>query len=64
MGSPLAPFHANVFMPFFERKYMSEIKSIGLKVWLRYANDIFATLNKKNEAIMVLSYLNSRHHSI
>ena len=58
MGSPLAPFLEIVFMSFFERKYLSELKCMGLKVWLRYIDISF---NNRNEGIMGFNYLNSKH---
>ncbi len=47
MGSPLGPLFANVFMSNFERKYMKQIKKLGVNLWLRYVDDVFATLKNK-----------------
>ena len=47
MGSPLGPLFANVFMSDFERKYMDALKSLGVKFWLRYVDDIFATFDNR-----------------
>ena len=40
IGSPLGPLFANVFMSDFERKHMSSLKERGVKLWLRYVDDV------------------------
>jgi hypothetical protein len=64
MGSPLGPLFANVFMSDFERKHMNRLKELGVNIWYRYVDDIFATLNNENQATAVLEYLNGQHKNI
>ena len=65
MGSPLGPLFANIFMADFEKKNIAQLKQLGVNLWYRYVDDIFATLtrnSKKEEEI--LSFLNSFHPNI
>jgi hypothetical protein len=64
MGSPLGPLFANVFMANFEEKHMKDLNELGVNIWLRYVDDIFATLNNMNNENIVLEFLNSRHPNI
>jgi hypothetical protein len=64
MGSPLGPLFANVFMSDFEKKNMKKLKQLGVNIWFRYVDDIFATLSKTNEETAILEYLNSQHPNI
>jgi hypothetical protein len=65
MGSPLGPLFANIFMADFEKKNIAQLKQLGVNLWYRYVDDIFATLtrnSKKEEEI--LSFLNKCHPNI
>ena len=64
MGSPLGPLFANVFMSNFEREHMSELGKLGVKLWSRYVDDVFATLGKKEQAEKILAFLNNQHPNI
>ena len=64
MGSPLGPLFANIFMADFEKKTMQVINKMGLNKWLRYVDDIFATLKYKTTANAILEYLNKQHPNI
>jgi len=64
MGSPLGPLFANVFMSDFERKYMDALKSLGVKFWFRYVDDIFATFDNRREAESALAFLKKQHRNI
>ena len=64
MGSPLGPLFANIFMANFEKVHMNELKNLGINIWLRYVDDIFATLNKPDDVNNILQFLNSRHPNI
>lgn len=64
MGSPLGPLFANAFMSNFERKNMARLRELGIKHWWRYVDDIFATLENKEQAESVLKLLNSQHPNI
>ena len=50
MGSPPGPLFANFFMADFECKHMHTLKELGVKQWLRYVDDVFATLAYKEKA--------------
>lgn len=43
MGSPLAPFLANLFMEDFEEKLLKKFP--GMNFWTRYVDDVFASHN-------------------
>ena len=64
MGSPLGPLFANIFMADFEKKTMQVLNKMGLNKWLRYVDDIFATLKDKTTANAILEYLNKQHPNI
>ncbi len=64
MGSPLGPLFANFFMADFEHKHMTALQDIGINIWLRYVDDVFATLDNKEAAEKALDYLNRQHNNI
>ncbi len=64
MGSPLDPLFANVFMSHFERKHMERMKELGLKTWMRFVDDIHATVGDKRQAIVICMFLNEQHPNI
>ncbi len=64
MGSPLGPLFASFFMSSFERKHMPVLKTMGIIKWLRYVDDIFATMSEKGAAEQALNYLNAQHPNI
>jgi hypothetical protein len=43
---------------------MKKLKQLGVNIWFRYVDDIFATLSKTNEETAILEYLNSQHPNI
>ena len=47
MGSPLAPDLANVFMVFYESKWLNEYNLNKPKFYLGYVDDILAAFDKK-----------------
>ena len=61
MGSPLGPLFANIFMSHIEKNHMSKLRELGVNIWLRYVDDIFATLQNKKQAHAILAFLNSLH---
>ena len=61
MGSPLAPVLANVFMSFYECKWLNEY-SLNI-FYLRYVDDI-AAFEKEQNSLNFLSFLNSKHPNI
>ena len=64
MGSPLGPFFANFFMSDFERKHMSEFKKLGVNLWYRYVDDVFASLKLNANVSTILDYMNGLHPNI
>jgi hypothetical protein len=64
MGSPLGPLFASIFMSDFERKHMESLKNLGLRKWLRYVDDVFASFSNKEQAETVLNHLNVLHNNI
>jgi hypothetical protein len=64
MGSPLGPLFANMFMSHFERKQMERMKELGLKTWMRFVDDINATVGDKGQVIVMCMFLNEQHPNI
>ena len=64
MGSPLGPLFANVFMSDFEKKHMKQLKKLGVNIWLRYVDDVFATLKAGYNEKAILAFLNEQHPNI
>ena len=62
MGSPLAPVLANIFMGFYESKWLNEYNLD--KFYLRYVDDILAAFEKEQESLNILSFLNNKHPKI
>lgn len=64
MGSPLGPLFANIFMDEFEKKHMEDLRSLGVRKWFRYVDDVFAIVTEEEECQRILEYLNTRHPNI
>ena len=47
MGSSLAPVLANIFMRFYESKWLNEYNFNKPKFYLRYVDDILAPFDKE-----------------
>ena len=63
MGNPLSPVLSNIFMEFFENKYLSRIKPPEV-VWLRYVDDILCLWPRNQNVDDFLENLNSLVPSI
>ena len=61
MGSPLAPVLANIFMGFFESKWLNEYNLNKPKFYLRYVDDILAAFGKEQDSLNFLNFLNNKH---
>ena len=59
MGSPLAPVLANIFMGFYESKWLNEYNLNKPKFYLRYVDDILAAFDKEQDSLNFLSFLNN-----
>ena len=64
MGSPLAPVLANIFMGFYESKWLNEYNLNNPKFYLGYADDILAAFDKEQDSLIFLNFLNKRHANI
>ena len=64
MGSPLAPVLANIFMGFYESKWLNEHNPNKPKFYLRYVDDILAAFDMEQDSINILNFLNNRHPNI
>jgi len=64
MGSPLGPLFANIFMDEFEKKHMDKLKELGVTLWMRYVDDVFATLNNNANSSDILQFINQQHKNI
>ena len=57
MGSPLAPVLANIFMVFYESKWLNEYNLNKPKFYLRYVDDILAAFDKVQDSLNFLNFL-------
>ena len=64
MDSPLAPVVANIFMGFYESKWLNEHNLNKPKFYLRYVDDILATFDNEQDSLKFLNFLNDRHANI
>ena len=64
MGSPLAPVLANIFMGFYESKWLNEYNLNKPKFYLRYVDDILAAFDNEQDSLNFLDFLNKRHPNI
>ena len=61
MSSPLAPVLVNIFMGFYESKWLNEYNLNKPKFYLRHVDDILAALDKEQDS---LNFSNKRHPNI
>ena len=64
MRSPLAPVLANIFMGFYESKWLNEYILNKTKFYLRYVDDILAAFDKEQDSLNFLNFLNKTHPKI
>ena len=64
MGSPLTPALANIFMGFYESRWLNEYNLNKPKFYLRYVDDILAAFDKEQDSLNFLNILNKRHPNI
>ena len=64
MASPLAPVAANIFMGFYESKWLNGYNLKKNKFYLRYVDDILAFFENKEDWLNFLKFLNNNHLSI
>ena len=64
MGSPLVPVLADIFMGFYESKWLNECNLNKPKFYLRYVDDILAVFRKEQDSLNFLNFLNNKHPNI
>ena len=64
MVSLLAPVLANIFMGFYESKWLNEYNLNKPKFYLRYVDDIVAAFEKEQNSLSFLNFLNNKHSNI
>ena len=65
MGYPLTPVIANIFMGFFESKWLNQHNLNRPKYYLRYDDDdILHAFDKEQDSLNFSSFLNKRHPNI
>ena len=64
MGSPLTPVLANIFIGFYESKWLNEYNLNEPKLYLRYVDDTLATFEKEQNSLNFLNFLNNKHPNI
>ena len=57
MGSPLAPALPNIFMGFYESKWLNEYNLNKPKFYLRYVDDILADFDREQDSLKFLKFL-------
>ena len=64
MGLPLAPVFGNIFMGFYESKWLNEYNLNKPKFCFRYVDDILTAFDKEQDSSNFLNFLNKRHPNI
>ena len=64
MDSPLAPVLANIFMGFYESKWLNEYNLNKPNFYLRYVDDILAAFDNEQDSLNFLNFLNNKHPNI
>ena len=64
IGCPFAPVLANIFMNFYESKWLNEYNLNKPKFCLRYVEDILAVFDKEQDSLNFFNFLNKMHCNI
>ena len=65
MGSPLGPTFANLFLVYYEHKWLENCPlQFKPKFYRRYVDDIFLMFDKKDHVKKFLKHMNTRHRNI
>ena len=65
MGSPLGPTLANLFLVYYEHKWLEKCSlQFRPKYYRRYVDDIFVMFESRDHLKKFLKYINSRHPNI
>ena len=58
------PVLANIFMGFYESKWLNEYNLNKFKFYFKYVNDILTAFDKKQDLLIFYNFLNKRHRNI
>ena len=61
MGSPLGPAFANLFMGYYEQKWLDSDRGRLVKFYRRYVDDIFCLFENEHQIQTFLDFLNIQH---
>ena len=64
MGSPLPHVLVNIFMRFYESKWLNEYNLNKPKFYLRYDDQILDAIDKKQDSLNFLNFLYKRYPNI
>ena len=64
MGSPLTHVLANIFLGFYESKWLNEYNLNKHNFYFRYIDDILAAFDKEQDSLNFSNFLNKRHSNI
>ena len=64
MGSPLGPALANLFMGYYEQKWLESDQGRLVKFYHRYVDDIFCLFENEHQAQTFLDFLNIQHPNL
>ena len=57
----MAPVLTNIFIDFYESKWLNEYNLNKPKFYLRYVDDILAAFDKEQDSLNFLNFLNDKH---
>ena len=61
MGSPMSPVLTNLFMGYYEQKWLQRFEEYELILYCRYVDDIICLFNSESDADNVFVFLNQQH---
>ena len=65
MGSPLGPTLANLFLAYYEEKWLNDCPvQFKPQYYRRYVDDVFLMFENRSQVLKFFRYMNSRHPSI
>ena len=64
MDSPSAPVLANIFMGFYESKWLNEYNLNKPNFYLRHVDDIQAAFDQEQDSLNFSTFLNKRYPNI
>ena len=64
MGSPLGPVLANIFMGFYEKRWLDQFQFCDVLLYCRYVDDIICLFNSERDADEFFKFLHAEHSNI